>query len=262
MNSNVRNIKKKIREGSEVCMGSWLSLAHPSIAEIMCKSGFDWVCIDLEHSSIGLREAEDLIRVIDLSGKIPLVRLSSNDPVQIKRVMDSGARGIVVPVVNTLEHVESAFKAMQFPKEGMRGVGLARAQEFGPGFKKYHENFKEESFFMVQIEHIDAIPNLREIFSHPGIDAYFVGPYDLSASMGMAGEFDNPEFKSALAEIKKVGDECGVTAGIHVVEPSVDELETVIKDGFRFIAYGVDFRFLDKSCREGVEKANQVYSNL
>jgi 2-keto-3-deoxy-L-rhamnonate aldolase RhmA len=262
MHERAKIFKEKIRSGSVVSLGSWQTMAHPSISEIMCKSGFEWVCVDLEHSSIGLREAEDLIRIIDLSGKIPLVRLSSNDSVQIKRVMDSGAYGIIVPVVNTLKNVTDAYEAMHFPTEGKRGVGLARAQSFGPGFSEYHDHYNERATFMIQIEHVDAIPNLREIFSHQGIDAYFIGPYDLSASMGIAGEFENEDFKDKVNQIKEIAAEMGVTSGIHIVEPDTKELSNKIKEGFKFIAYGVDFRFLDVSCREGVLTSQESMRKL
>ena len=121
----------------QLTIGSWITLAHPAIAEIMARSGFDWLTIDLEHSVITIREAEELIRVIELCGVAPLVRLSSNDPVQIKRVMDAGAHGIIVPMVNSAEEAQRAVDSVRYPPDGKRGVGLARAQGYGSSFEKY-----------------------------------------------------------------------------------------------------------------------------
>ena len=138
------SLKSKLRN-NELTIGTWLSLAHPAIAEIMVKAGFDWVTIDLEHSVITVREAEEMIRVIDLGGSVPLVRLSSNDSVQIKRMMDAGASGVIVPMVNSLEDVERAVSAVHYPEKGTRGVRLARAQGYGTTFQGNLDWLKNEA---------------------------------------------------------------------------------------------------------------------
>ena len=117
--------------------GSWITLAHPSIAEIQAKAGFDWLAVDLEHSVLTIREAEELIRMIDLCGVVPLVRLTSNDANQIKRVMDAGAHGVIVPMVNSALDAITAIEAVKYPPQGKRGVGLARAQDYGESFSDY-----------------------------------------------------------------------------------------------------------------------------
>ena len=126
---------------NKVTIGTWITLAHPSIAEIMAASGFDWIAIDLEHSVITIREAEELIRVINLSGVTSLVRLTSNDPNQITRVMDAGSCGVIVPMVKSIEDVKQAVAAVKYPPYGNRSVGLARAQEYGQSFSEYLENY-------------------------------------------------------------------------------------------------------------------------
>lgn len=144
---------------NEVTLGSWISLGHVSIAEILAKCGLDWIVIDLEHSVITISEAADLIRVIDLCGVAPLVRLTSNNPDQIKRVMDAGAHGILVPMVKSVKEAETAVAATRYEPLGVRGVGLARAQGYGPGFQDYFEWQKTSPIVIVQIEHKDAIDN-------------------------------------------------------------------------------------------------------
>ena len=152
-------------KNSKFRIGSWITLAHPAIAEIMAKSGFDWLAVDLEHSVITIAEAEQLIRVIELSGVKPLVRLTSNNSDQIKRVMDAGSHGIIVPMVNSKSDLERAFNALKYPLSGSRGVGLARAQGYGSNFEQYLDWQEESSLLIAQIEHIDAVNNIEEIFA-------------------------------------------------------------------------------------------------
>ena len=242
------NLKQKLSENSTT-IGSWITLAHPAIAEIMSKAGFDWLVVDLEHSVITIREAEELIRVVDLCGVVPLVRLSANDSVQIKRVMDAGAHGIIVPMVNSAEEARLAVSSVQYPPSGNRGVGLARAQEYGVGFDDYRKWLEKESVVIVQIEHIEAVENLEHILNVPGVDGFFVGPYDLSASLCVPGQFHDPAMVKAMEKIRKVGMNSGKVPGIHVVEPDRKQLEIKIAEGYRFIAYSLDIRLLDCACR-------------
>ena len=208
----------------KVTIGSWITLAHPSIAEIMAKAGFDWLAVDLEHSSITIREAEDLIRVINLCGVVPLVRLTSNDPNQIKRVMDSGAHGVIVPMVNHPKDAINAVQAVKYPPAGNRGVGLARAHGYGETFDDLAWQ-DEGSLVIVQIEHIKAVENLEDIISVEGVNGYIVGPYDLSASMGIPGDFQHSEFKEAMEEINRIAKKLNIPGGVHFVEPYPTTLE-------------------------------------
>lgn len=245
------DLKQKIAAG-ELAVGSWVALAHPAIVEVMCNAGFDWMAVDLEHSTITLAEMEALIRVIDGRGRAPLVRLTANDPMQIKRVMDSGAHGVIVPNVRHRDDVLSAHRAMHYPPRGARGVGLSRAQGYGASFQRYREWLDRSSVLIGQIEHVDALGRLPEIFGSEELDAFMVGPYDLTASMGIAGQFDHPDFTAALAEIRRVAAAHGKPAGIHVVEPQPDELRLRVEEGYRLIAYSVDFRMIDEACRRGL----------
>ena len=139
-----KGLKKRLNV-RELTVGSWITLAHPAIAEIMAKSGFDWLTVDMEHSVITIREAEDLIRVIDQCNVVPLVRLSANDSIQIKRVMDAGAHGVIVPMVNSAVEAEKAVASVRYPPQGKRGVGLARAQGYGNAFEAYKDWLNHEA---------------------------------------------------------------------------------------------------------------------
>lgn len=254
-------LKVKLKENKVATIGTWLTLPSMAVAEMMTQAGFEWVTIDLEHSTLTTKDAEDLIRVIDLAGKIPLVRLSNNDDVLIKRVMDAGAHGIIVPMVKNIDDVEKAYKSMHYPTTGFRGVGLARAQKYGADFKGYCQWLKEHSVFVVQIEHIDAVNNLDEILSFQALDSFIIGPYDLSASMGIAGEFDHPKMLEALKKIEAAAKKYNKPAGIHIVEPDEKLLEKRIAEGYKFIAYGVDFRILESVLSRSVKKFKELTSN-
>lgn len=230
-------------------LGSWITIGHPAVAEIMAAAGFDWLTVDLEHSAISIERAEEIIRIIELSGVKPFVRLSSHNPEQIKRVMDSGAHGIIVPMVKTAAEVTQAIAAVHYPPLGNRSVGLARAQKYGNAFEAYYNWQESNVMVIVQIEHIDAVDNIEAIFSVQGISGYIVGPYDLSASMGIPGDFANKKMSVALDRIKIAAKDHQVPSGIHIVEPDLGELKQRISEGYKFIAYGVDMRMLDITCR-------------
>lgn len=251
------NLKKKF-DTSKVQLGTWLTIPSPAIAEIVCRANFDWVVIDMEHSAMSTSEAEQLIRVIDLSQKVPLVRLSNNDEVLIKKVMDAGAHGIIVPMVNSLSDVIAAYQSMHYPPRGKRGVGLARAQDYGANFLGYWNWVAEESILVIQIEHKNALDNLDEIFSSGKIDGYIIGPYDLSASLGIPGQFDHPELKKALRLIEDKADQYEVAKGIHIVEMDEEQLKNRITEGYKIIAYGVDFRVLESNFSKAKNKFMQL----
>ena len=242
------NLKSKLQNHA-VTVGSWISIAHPAIAEIMSDAGFDWLTVDLEHSVITIREAEELIRIISLKGVTPLVRLTSNDPNQIKKVMDAGAHGVIVPMVNSRELAEAAVRSVKYPPIGTRGVGLARAQGYGTRFEEYVDWLRDESVVIAQIEHIDAIDNLEDILSTDGIDGTIIGPYDLSASMGKPGKFDDDDVKEAIRRYELVSRKLKKPLGYHVVPTNPPLVQQRIQDGYSFIAYSTDFLFLGDKCR-------------
>lgn len=243
-------LKNKIKS-RRVTIGSWITIGHSAIAEILCYAGFDWLVVDLEHSTITMEQAGELIRVIDLAGVTPLVRLTYNDPNQIKRVMDAGAHGIVVPMVNTADDAIRAIAATRYFPNGTRGVGLARAQKYGTGFGEYLEWQSDGPVVIVQIEHKDALGCLEEILTVPGVDGYIVGPYDLSGSMGIPGKFNDDSFLKAMAYIRSTGHKLNCPGGLHIVEPDPSQLKEAIANGYQFIAYSLDIRMLDVSARRG-----------
>ena len=247
------SLKKRLKAG-ELTIGSWITIANLSVAEIMAKAGFDWLTVDMEHSAITLSEAQKLIQTIELSGVVPLVRVGENNPNLIKRVMDMGSHGVIVPMVNSKEDAIKAFSAVKYPLLGIRGVGLARAQGYGFDFERYRNWVNKESVVIIQIEHIEAVNNLEDILSVEGIDAFIIGPYDLSGSLGRLGDFDCPQMLSALKRIKEVSKSFKIPMGFHVVQPDVAAALRKIEEGYKFLAFSLDSMFLGRLCRDSLKQ--------
>jgi 2-keto-3-deoxy-L-rhamnonate aldolase RhmA len=238
----------------KLSLGSWITLNHPSIAEIMADAGFDWLCIDMEHSVTDYFEAQQLMIAIQGKGLKAFVRVGENNPRIIKRVLDAGADGIIVPSVNSKEDAFKAVKAVKYPPVGTRGVGLARAQDYGFGFEKYRDGRSKEIPLIVQIEHIDAINALEDILNVEGVDGTFIGPYDLSGSMGKPGMWDEPDVKKALLHYESVVKKYNKFVGYHVIQPDFNLVLEKQKLGYNFIAFSIDILFLGKTAREQVSK--------
>lgn len=245
-------LKLKLSQ-SELTIGSWITLGHPAIAEIMAAAGFDWLVLDMEHSVLELSEIQILIQVLDGQQCPAIVRLTSNHPDQIKRVMDAGATGVMVPMVKSAADAKAAVQGVYYPPRGQRGVGLARAQGYGARFQQYRKWLEDNAVIVAMIEHVDAVNAIDEILAVDGIDAYIIGPYDLSGSMGRPGELDHPEVQSAIAQVLEAGQRSGKPGGIHVIEPNQEELQRRIAAGFNFLGYGLDIRILDSLCRSHMQ---------
>jgi 2-keto-3-deoxy-L-rhamnonate aldolase RhmA len=244
-------IKQKLAN-KQISIGTWMTMAHPSIAELLAMAGYDWVVIDTEHSAVDVSQVLNMLIAVENRGAVPLVRLAGIDPIQAKAVLDSGAAGIIVPMVNTKADAELAVSMTKFPPMGKRGVGLARAQGYGVNFDDYVKRNNRDSLVIVQIEHIDAVNNIEEILSVPGIDGTFIGPYDLSLSLGVAGHLSHPSVKEAKDKVLKAALNKGLAAGLHIVQPATaaEECKEAIKSGYTFIAVGADNLFMRDGAKD------------
>lgn len=245
----MNNLKEKLRK-REVTIGSWITFSDPAIAEIMAKSGFDWLAVDMEHSGLSFANAQEIVRIIDLCGVTPLVRVMKNDSDMIKKFMDMGAHGVIVPMVNSKEDAQKIVNAVKYPPLGTRGVGLARAQNYSLDLDNYIKWNQKNSIVIVQIEHIAAVENLESIMSVKGVDGFFIGLYDLSASLGCPGDFSNSKVKAALKELHLKARKSGYLMGQHIVNPRPELVRQGIKEGIKFIGFGTDFLFLN-CCIQG-----------
>lgn len=245
------NLKEKIAN-NELTIGSWITIGHPAIPEIMSFANFDWLVIDIEHTTIDLSMVQILITTIQSRGIAALVRVNKNEEVVIKRVLDAGANGVIIPMVNNKEDAIRAVNFSKYPPTGTRGVGLARAQGYGYEFEEYR-NAVDKIVIIAQIEHYEGINNLAEILAVEGIDATIIGPYDLSGSLGMPGDIHHPEVQEKLKVYKQISRSAGKLAGFHVVDSSPEKVEAIIAEGYSFIAFGTDFLFLGDKAKFGME---------
>ena len=243
---------------SRCSFGSWITIPHPSVAELLVRAGFDWLTVDLEHSAITLESAAELIRTIDLAGITPMVRVGSHDANVIKRVMDAGAHGIIASTVNTAEQAAAIVSAVKYPPIGTRGVGLSRAQGYADEFEEHYRWLNEESLVFVQIEHIEAVRNIEAILRVPGVDGFFIGPYDLSASLGIPGKFTDPKMIEALATVRAAKEKIGTVAGVHVVQPIAADVHQKMAEGYRVIAFGIDDLFMLNNARSSLGQVRQA----
>lgn len=239
-------LKQKLKTKTAT-IGSWISLASDEACEIMCQGAFEWLAIDMEHTAISVNQMQRMIRIIELSGITPIVRVGANDPLLIKRALDAGAHGIIAPMVCSRKDAEDAVSAAHFPPRGTRGVGLHRAQGYGMAFDAYARFEKEDLVVIAQIEHKDGVAALPDIMATPGLDGFFIGPYDLSASFGKPGAFDDKDVKAALEKVDDAVRNGPIAGGIHIVHPDPEALKLRQSAGYSLIAFGIDFIFLAES---------------
>ena len=245
----MKNFKKQLAN-HEITFGSWITLSEPATAEILAKSGYDWLVVDMEHSALTYSQAQEIIRVITLCDTTVLVRVMDHNPDSIKKFMDMGAHGIIVPRINQASEAQKAVNAVRYPPVGTRGVGLFRAQRYSLDLDRYKKYNDENSVVIIQIEHIDAINNIDSILKVDGVDGYIIGPYDLSASMGYPGDFDHRDVKEVFDRLKMIIKNSDKPWGYHVVNPNPLKVTRIVKDGYKFIAIGVDFLFFNHACSQ------------
>ena len=253
------NLHDAIAAG-RVTIGSWLTLPHPGMAEVMAASGLDWLVLDLEHGGYDLESATDLMRGMTATRPAcrAFARVTENDTLAIRRALDAGAYGVIVPLVNTREGAERAVAAAHYPPRGVRGYGFTRANLYGTEFAPHLEWAEREHTVVVQIEHYEAVEHIDEIVSVEGVDCAFVGPWDLSGSMGIPGQLDHPRVKAALERVVACCREHGKAAGMLITFPTAEAIAEALSQGFTFLALGVDALVLALGYREIVATARRA----
>ena len=235
-------------------VGTWLSLGNVFAARLMARVGFPWLTVDLEHSPIGWDNAGQLFGAVADAGCICLARVPRGDHVYIKRVLDAGAHGIVVPMVNTVDEARIAIAAAKYPPFGNRSVGGGmHALNFGTTAGEYYARANDEIMVVLQTESPEGVENAEAIYSLPGVDAIFVGPNDLAAQMRTPdGKEASPaEFEAMLQTILAIGKKCQTPVGLHV--QSTDVASKRIAEGWQFIAVGSELRFMVSEASKTVE---------
>lgn len=237
-------VKRALKEGKP-SVGTWLSLGSITAARFLARTGFDWLTVDIEHSLVGMETTTNIFASIADAKGVPLARVPSNRHDHIKRVLDNGAHGIVVPMVNSRQEAEDAVSAMLYPPQGTRSVGgSVHALNFDATPADYYAKANDELLVVLQCEHIQSVENADAIFSVPGIDAIFVGPNDLAASM-RSKDGKPPSAEATKEAMKHILDTCRkhkVAPGLHCF--SAQEAQIRIDEGWQFIAISSELKMM------------------
>ena len=242
-------IKQIWSEGRFVTLG-WLSVSHGFTAEVMARQGFDALCVDMQHGLTDMNDVWPMLQAISQTDTVPIVRVPWNDPATIMKVLDLGAFGVIVPLVNNAEEAAKAVAACRYPPVGMRSSGPVRAVHYGGS--DYLANANNEIIVMVMIETKEGIANLDAICATPGLDAVYIGPADLSLSLGYAPGLDktDPPVVDAIRKILAACKRHRIVAGLH--NNTVAYAQKMINDGFQFVTIASDSRFLAAKASEEV----------
>ena len=226
--------------------GAWTSIGHPSITEVFVRAPFDFVGIDLEHSTISQTESQRIIAACHAASIPCLPRISSHNAEQIKRLMDSGADGMIVPMVNTVEQRDALVQWMKYSPIGRRSFGVGRAQGYGFDFASYTKQWNQKSPFIIQIESIEAVDCIDHLLDNEHVDAVMTRPYDMSGSLGIPGQLDHPKVKAACKKVIQACKRFGLSCGTQLVDPEPQSVTRAFAEGFTFLVLSSDVFLLWK----------------
>lgn len=232
-------LKRKLRERLPA-YGAWTSIGHASITEIFADSGVDFVGIDLEHSTISQEQSQRIIAGAQAVGVACLPRVASHNQEQVRRLLDSGADGVIVPMVETPEEVARIVAWSKYAPVGKRSYGVARAQRYGAAFETYTAEWNARSVILIQIESVRGVEAVDDLVQHPAIDGVMIGPYDLSASLGIPGQLTAPPVRQACERVIAACKRAGKACGCHLVEPDDAGLRQALDAGYTFAVLASD----------------------
>ncbi len=245
LNEKRRDLRAKLRNRERV-FAAWTSLAHPSITEIFCRMGVDFIGIDIEHSTISQEQAQRIVAASQGNGSLCLPRVASHNMEMIKRLLDSGADGLIIPTVSTPQEVEQLVSWCKYPPIGKRGFGISRGQGYGFDFAEYTKEWNSISSLIIQIETVQGVENIEELLKYDEVDGAMVGPYDLSASLGIPGQLDHPRVEEACKHIIEACAKHGKSCGTQLVEPDQQNLAKSFSLGYTFVVLASDIFLLWK----------------
>ena len=243
------NLFRKALLERQVTIGSWIQINNPTSAEVLSQAGFEWLGIDIEHTDIDVTSLAGLLRGMHGRGAVPVARVEANETMAIRRALDMGVQGVLVPLVSTAEQAQRAVSASKYPPQGVRGFAFCRANNWGAGFDDYARTANDEIAVVVMIETRSGVENIDAILAVEGVDGVFIGPYDLSGSYGMPGQTDHPIVVDAQRQVVDACRRSGKSAGLHIVKPTPDAIRHAVEAGFTLICLGIDAVFLDQAAR-------------
>ncbi len=228
----------------ELCLGSWLQSSSPAMAEVMARSGFAWLATDCEHGDVSLEGFASQARAVSAFPCAPFVRVAENSTILIRRALDLGASGVIVPLVNSPDDAAKAVAAAKYPPQGVRGFAFQRANSWGLDFDAYCAKANEAVSVVAMIESKEAVESIDAILAVEGVDGVFIGPYDLSGSYGVPGQTSHSLVSSGCSKVAKACAKAGKSAGMHIVLPDEAKVSKAISEGFTFLALGMDTVFI------------------
>ncbi len=229
-------LKKKLARG-EVLVGTLVGIGSPEVAEVLCLSGMQWLFVDMEHSAMGITAVQSILQAAS-PGTPCLVRPPAADEGWLKKCLDIGPAGIIVPHVNSADEARHVMRLTKYPPLGERSIGIARAQGYGTRFDDYLQRANDDVAIVLQIEHRDAVANIESITAVAGIDGLYIGPYDLSASMGKPGAVNDADVQAAIDSVTTCARAACIPLGIFVASP--EAAGPYIRKGYQLITVGVD----------------------
>jgi len=235
-------LKARLRASKEPSFGTWINSSSLVALDALKGLGFEWLMIDTEHSQINPETLASMVAVLGDSGPTPLVRVGNIDQYLIKQALDSGAQGVLVPLVNSVQQARDVVAFAKYPPQGVRGAAAAAATRYGTELSSYLRTANAETLVGVQIETKDALAQVDAIASIDGVDMLFVGPQDLTLSLGLLDDRANPRVRDAMRHVVEACEAHGRIPGTLAVNP--EEKRTAVEMGFRFISLGADVRFL------------------
>jgi len=249
-------VKEKLNSG-QVATGTFVGIGHPDVTERLSIIGFDWLLLDGEHGPLGFETMQTMMQSMRGDSCSPIVRVQWNDPVIIKRALDIGAHGVLIPWVNTKEEAEAAVAACKYPPQGIRGCGPRRAALIGGG-REYIETANDTLLVAVQIETATAVENIADILAVEGVDVVYIGPVDLAMSMfGVPAKWDDPTYLKAFDTVIEAANKAGKPAGMFC---NSGNIAWAIEKGFRFNSVDNDDGFMMAGARAALNKANEAAS--
>ena len=237
------NLKKKLRARQPAFAG-WTSLGEPQITEVFANAGFDFIGIDIEHGTTSFQQSQRIIAAAQAGGSLCLPRVASHNMEMIKRLLDSGADGIIVPMVENAEQTAKIVEWIKYPPHGKRSFGINRGQNYGFDFDSYIKGWNESSVIIVQIESLEGVENIDKILANGDVDAVMVGPYDLSGSLGIPGEIEHPKLKQAASRVLESAKAKGRGCGSQLVDFDPAAIRAKLGEGYSFIVLASDIFLL------------------
>ena len=245
-------LKERLRTDRRPAFGTWISSSSPVALDALKGVGFEWFMIDTEHAPVNPETLAQMVALLGPPGPTPLVRVGNVDPYLVKQALDSGAAGVLAPLVSTQAQARALVSYAKYPPDGVRGAAAAAASRYGTELSSYLRSANTETLVGVQIETREAIENLEAIAGVDGVDLLFVGPQDLTLSLGLLDDRKNPKVRDAMRSVVSACERHGKIPGTLVIDP--DEKRAAVELGFRFISLAADIRFLIQGARYFLER--------